>query len=103
MVMIQVVAISWALLQRTARGRSDAPMPMMEVATTWVVDTGAPTREAAKITPGLQSPTISALHEDGWVAVRAMVLQGHTNQVMDSLYDLGARGILVTPILACRI
>ncbi len=59
--------------------------------------------EAAKITPGLQSPTISALHEDGWVAVRAMVLQGHTNQVMDSLYDLGARGILVTPILACRI
>ena len=32
-----------------------------------------------------------------------MVLQGHTNQVMDSLYDLGARGILVTPILACRI
>ncbi|MGO1591447.1 MAG: ATP phosphoribosyltransferase [Ancrocorticia sp.] len=59
--------------------------------------------QAAKITPGLQSPTVSALHEDGWVAVRSMVLQSETNQVMDSLYDLGARGILVTPILACRI
>ncbi|MGO1637518.1 ATP phosphoribosyltransferase [Ancrocorticia populi] len=59
--------------------------------------------EAAKITPGLQSPTVSSLHEDGWLAVRAMVRQNETNQVMDSLYDLGARGILVTPILACRI
>lgn len=59
--------------------------------------------QAARVTPGLQSPTVSSLHEDGWVAVRSMVLQKEMNQVMDSLYELGARGILVTPILACRI
>ena len=59
--------------------------------------------EAAKLTPGLQSPTVSPLHEDGWVAVRSLVNQSETNQVMDSLYDAGARGIIVTPILACRI
>ena len=39
------------IFQRTERGRSEAPMPMIEVATTWVVDTGAPASEAAKITP----------------------------------------------------
>jgi len=31
-------------------GRSEAPIPMMEELTTWVVETGAPTTEAAKIT-----------------------------------------------------
>jgi len=46
MVMIQVIAISPALPQRTARGRSEAPMPMIEVATTWVVETGAPKKVA---------------------------------------------------------
>lgn len=59
--------------------------------------------EAIKLTPGLQSPTISNLHEDGWFAVRAMVPQNATNRVMDSLYEAGARGIIVTPILACRV
>ncbi len=59
--------------------------------------------EAAKLTPGLQSPTVSPLHEEGWVAVRAMVKRDVTNQIMDGLYDVGARGIIVTPILACRV
>lgn len=59
--------------------------------------------EAAKLTPGLQSPTVSPLHEEGWVAVRAMVKRDVTNQIMDRLYDVGARGIIVTPILACRV
>ncbi|MDO4887955.1 MAG: ATP phosphoribosyltransferase [Actinomycetaceae bacterium] len=59
--------------------------------------------EAVRLTPGLQSPTVSPLHEDGWYAVRAMVKASDTNRVMDDLYELGARGILVTPILACRI
>ncbi len=59
--------------------------------------------EAAKLTPGLQSPTASPLHEEGWVAVRAMVKRDVTNQIMDGLYDVGARGIIVTPILACRV
>lgn len=59
--------------------------------------------KACSITPGLESPTISALQKPDWVAVRAMVLRGETNNVMDQLWVLGARGILVTDIHACRL
>jgi ATP phosphoribosyltransferase len=59
--------------------------------------------QAVAITPGLESPTVSPLHDRGWVAVRAMVPRQHTNRVMDELWELGARGILVTSIHACRL
>jgi ATP phosphoribosyltransferase len=59
--------------------------------------------KACAITPGLESPTISPLQKLDWVAVRAMVLRKETNQVMDELWALGARGILVTDIHACRL
>jgi len=59
--------------------------------------------QACALTPGLESPTVSPLHERGYVAVRAMVPRNRTNQVMDDLYDLGARAILVTDIAACRL
>lgn len=58
---------------------------------------------ACQITPGLESPTVSPLHDPAWVAVRAMVPRKGTNRVMDELFDLGARGILVTHIAACRL
>jgi ATP phosphoribosyltransferase len=58
---------------------------------------------ACEITPGLESPTVSPLHDKGWVAVRSMVLRRNANPVMDELWELGARGILVTDILACRL
>lgn len=58
---------------------------------------------AAKITPGIESPTISPLHERGWVAVRALVKKDSVHLAMDQLYQLGARGILVTDIAACRL
>jgi len=59
--------------------------------------------QACAITPGLESPTISPLQKADWVAVRAMVLRKDTNRVMDELWTLGARGILVTDIHACRL
>jgi ATP phosphoribosyltransferase len=59
--------------------------------------------QACVITPGIESPTVSPLHDSGWAAVRAMVLRKETNRVMDELWDLGARGILVTDIHACRL
>lgn len=59
--------------------------------------------QACSITPGLESPTISPLQNEKWVAVRAMVLRKDTNRVMDELWELGARGILVTDIHACRL
>jgi ATP phosphoribosyltransferase len=58
---------------------------------------------ACSLTPGLESPTVSPLHNRGWAAVRAMVPRATTNRVMDALYDLGARAILVTDIHACRL
>jgi ATP phosphoribosyltransferase len=58
---------------------------------------------AVELTPGIESPTISPLRKEGWVAVRSMVPRQSAQSVMDRLYDLGARGILVTDILACRV
>ena len=58
---------------------------------------------ACAMTPGIESPTISSLHDPRWSAVRAMVPALDVHRVMDELYDLGARGILVTDIHACRL
>ena len=58
---------------------------------------------ACELTPGLESPTISPLQKADWVAVRAMVPRQDTNAVMDALWTIGARGILVTDIHACRL
>lgn len=58
---------------------------------------------AVAVTPGLESPTVSPLHDSQWVAVRAMVKKSQTNKVMDELYAIGARAILVTAIVACRL
>jgi ATP phosphoribosyltransferase len=59
--------------------------------------------EASAITPGLESPTVSPLRDPSWVAVRAMVPRDDANHVMDKLYALGARAILVSAIHAARI
>ena len=58
---------------------------------------------AVALTPGIESPTVSPLHREGWVAVRSMVKRAAAQQVMDDLYDVGARGILTTDIPACRL
>ncbi len=58
---------------------------------------------AVRITPGLESPTVSPLHDKQWCAVRAMVPRAQTNRVMDELYDAGARAIIVTSIHASRL
>jgi len=58
---------------------------------------------AVAVTPGLESPTVSPLRDREWVAVRVMVPRRETNALMDELYALGARAILVTPIHAARI
>ncbi|WP_372697791.1 ATP phosphoribosyltransferase [Arthrobacter sp. JSM 101049] len=59
--------------------------------------------QACALTPGLESPTVSPLQDGDWVAVRSMVKQAQANNIMDELYDLGARAILVTNIHAIRI
>ncbi|MBI0311620.1 ATP phosphoribosyltransferase [Streptomyces javensis] len=58
---------------------------------------------AVALTPGLQSPTVSPLHRDGWSAVRAMVPADQAQRIMDALESVGAHAILATSIHACRI
>jgi ATP phosphoribosyltransferase len=59
--------------------------------------------QATALTPGIESPTVSPLHREGWVAVQAMVRRREVHKVMDELYELGARAILVTDIANCRL
>ncbi len=59
--------------------------------------------EAVALTPGLEGPTLSPLHREGWVAVRAMVPRDGAQRLMDDLYQVGARAILLTDIHACRL
>ncbi|MGF2948045.1 ATP phosphoribosyltransferase [Microbacterium alcoholitolerans] len=59
--------------------------------------------QAVAIAGGRESPTISPLRDADWVAVRVMIPRKGMNQVMDDLYALGARAILVTAIHAARL
>ena len=58
---------------------------------------------AVALTPGVESPTVAPLQRPGWVAVRAMVPRSGSQRLMDELWRLGARGILLTDIHACRL
>jgi ATP phosphoribosyltransferase len=59
--------------------------------------------DACAVTPGFEGPTVSPLARDGWKAVRVMVLRREAQRVMDDLWSVGARAILVTDIAACRL
>ncbi|GHD39914.1 ATP phosphoribosyltransferase [Mycetocola manganoxydans] len=59
--------------------------------------------EATAIAGGIESPTVSPLRDKDWVAVRVMIPRERTNQIMDALYEIGARAILVSAIHAARL
>ena len=59
--------------------------------------------DAVRLTPGIESPTVAPLHREGWSAVRAMVPRDGAQRLMDELFEIGARGILLTDIHACRL
>lgn len=58
---------------------------------------------ALKVTPGLESPTISPLADENWVAVRSMAKKKDMNRIMDELYEMGAKAILASAIHAIRL
>ena len=60
-------------------------------------------REAEKIAPGFNSPTVSRLDENGWVAVKVMVLKDKVVDTMDRLEDIGATAILESEVKNCRL
>jgi ATP phosphoribosyltransferase len=59
--------------------------------------------KACQITPGIESPTVSPLQNSAWSAVRSMVPRKQVHTIMDDLFNIGARGVIVTDILACRL
>jgi len=109
-----VVLASTAVLIRRAGAPGNGPVTQLVrrlsgvlVARRYVMlayDVRADNLDAAvALTPGIESPTISPLHREGWVAVQAMVLRSEVHRIMDELYEVGARAILVTDIHACRL
>jgi ATP phosphoribosyltransferase len=59
--------------------------------------------EAERITPGFNSPTVSALEDPTWCAVRVMVRRTQVIEIMEELEALGASAILETRITNCRL
>lgn len=60
-------------------------------------------KAAEQITPGFNSPTVSALEDAEWCAVRVMVRRTEVIEIMEKLEALGASAILETQITNCRL
>jgi len=54
--------------------------------------------EIVNVLPGLKSPTIIPLHDEGWCSVHTVLDQKRFWEIIGKLKELGAQGILVTPI-----
>ena len=52
----------------------------------------------SSILPGMKSPTVLPLAEEGWSSIHSVVKEDEFWEVIDKLKDLGAQGILVIPI-----
>lgn len=48
--------------------------------------------------PGMKSPTLLPLAEDGWSSVHSVIEEDRFWEIIESLRDAGAQGILVVPI-----
>ncbi|GEQ86329.1 ATP phosphoribosyltransferase [Patiriisocius marinistellae] len=54
--------------------------------------------EITQILPGMKSPTILPLAEEGWSSIHSVVDQDKFWDIIDQLKEAGAQGILVCPI-----
>ena len=54
--------------------------------------------EITKLLPGMKSPTVTHLADEGWVSVQSVITEKHFWEVIGKLKSLGAEGILVIPI-----
>jgi ATP phosphoribosyltransferase len=51
-----------------------------------------------KLLPGVKSPTVVPLHEEGWVAVHSVIQEQDFWEKINRLKNAGAQGIVVMPI-----
>ncbi|KPK84116.1 MAG: ATP phosphoribosyltransferase [Bacteroides sp. SM23_62_1] len=54
--------------------------------------------DIVKIIPGMKSPTVMPLAEEGWSSLHSVLNENKFWEVIDQLKELGAQGILVIPI-----
>ena len=54
--------------------------------------------EVIAILPGMRSPTVLPLAEEGWSSIHTVIEKNKFWEVIDVLQELGAEGILVAPI-----
>ena len=54
--------------------------------------------EISEILPGMKSPTVLPLAQDGWSSLHSVVKEDEFWDVIDRLKEIGAEGILVVPI-----
>jgi ATP phosphoribosyltransferase len=54
--------------------------------------------DIVKVIPGMKSPTIMPLAEEGWSSLHSVLSEYQFWEVIDQLKQLGAQGILVIPI-----
>jgi len=54
--------------------------------------------EVIKLLPGMRSPTVLPLAEEGWSSVHTVIEKGTFWEVITELKEAGAEGILVCPI-----
>lgn len=54
--------------------------------------------EIIKLLPGMKSPTVTPLADEGWVSVQSVITEKHFWEIIGKLRNLGAEGILVIPI-----
>jgi ATP phosphoribosyltransferase len=59
--------------------------------------------DAERITPGFKSPTVMALEDTSWCAIRAMVKRGEAHAIIERLEAIGALAIIETRIANCRL
>ena len=59
--------------------------------------------DAERITPGFKSPTVMALEDSDWCAIRAMVRRGEVHAVIERLESIGAVAMIETRIANCRL
>jgi ATP phosphoribosyltransferase len=55
------------------------------------------------ITPGFESPTVTALRKPGWFAVKSLIRKQESQKLMDELAKVGAKGILLSPLSSVRM
>jgi ATP phosphoribosyltransferase len=75
--------------------------PVMAASNNKYILLNAPNENLQKIIdilPGMKSPTIMPLAEEGWSSVHSVLKESTFWEVIDSLKELGAQGILVIPI-----